>query len=289
MTFSSKFNMTSFLELPSDIFPIYGEISNLKINRNNFALDDIFKIKNLISSNEKLSLFFSNIHEELCNNKFLIIKSGSLNDTTPLITVVAALAKEVFFCERLGGFYDEFETVPFLNEYSRSTNVRHFHTDFSGMNNPPDYVAIQCIKEDPKHPFYGRNQIAVLDEFLNKLELIIEKPTETLLNVKFPCQYKDTVNESTILHKDENNVFIKFHFENIIESMLNEKHKINGEYIHKIAEAIALNVSRDFVLEKGDIAIASNKFCFHRRGECSLDFDKNKCNGREIRTMRFWM
>lgn len=279
--------MSLSLALPLEISQIYDEVSKLNMNRKNFALDDISKIQNLILSNEKLSLFFSQIHTELRHNKFLIIKGGDL-DINSLFTVVSALAKEVFFCERLGGFYDEFETVPFLNEYSRSTDVRHFHTDFSGMNNPPDYVAIQCIKEDPKHPFYGRNQIAILDELLDKLELIIEKPTEKLLNIKFPCQYKDTVNESTILHKEKNNIFIKFHFENIIESLLNESHKINGEYIHKIIEAVALNVSKDFVLEKGDIVIASNKFCFHRRGECSLDFEKNKYYGRKIRTIRFW-
>lgn len=276
------------LEIPSDIFYVYDEISNIKINKNNFSLDNILKVNKLISSNEKINSFFSQIHKELSSNKFLIIK-GRVLDIEPLIAIVSALAREVFFCERLGGFYDEFETIPFIHEYSRSTDARRFHTDFSNMCNPPDYVAIQCIEEDPKHPFYGRNQIVTLENLIDKLELVIPNSIEKLLNVKFPCKYKNEINESAILQKENDEVFIKFHFENIIENLLNESHTINGEYIHNIIETIALNVSEDFVLEKGDIVIASNKFCLHRRGECSLNFDKNKYSGRRIRTIRFWV
>jgi hypothetical protein len=62
-----------------------------------------------------------------------------------------------------------------------------FHTDFSQYPFPPQYLVICCKKPDPRHPFYGRNQVVKFVDILRNVKELSEELYLRLSVLTYPC------------------------------------------------------------------------------------------------------
>jgi len=208
------------------------------------------------------------------------------------ITLAKLLSENIFYQGDDLKYIYEFETQPFQTKtFSSSLSCGAFHTDFWTVDNPPDYVLLQCVEPDPKHPFYSRNQVVLLPLLLTRLEELIPNIMPKLLNISFPHRVKNRVIWVKFLEMHGNNLMVRIHPNYIDESSLEAHHYIGDVAIHHLISNIAQSISFDFVLDSGDILIVSNKLCLHRRNEATVVFQDSlsQWKGRKLNTLRFFL
>lgn len=249
---------------------------------------------NIDNIQEKISLSSLNIVSELkkllIEHDYLIIRDFGTCSVDAL-TLAKLLSKNIFYQGDDLKYVYQFETQPFQNKIlSSSLSCGAFHTDFWTIDKPPNYILLQCVEPDPKHPFYSRNQVVLLSSLLARLEELIPNITSTLLDISLPHRVKNKVLWVKLLDVFENNLIIRIHPNYIDESSFEPKHYFDGVAIHHLISDVAQSISHDFVLNSGDILIVSNKYCLHRRSEASVIFGKNlsQWKGRKLNTLRFF-
>jgi hypothetical protein len=101
-----------------------------------------------------------------------------------------------FYTESLNGWLHTFETQAVATELSEELEPGGFHTDFMFQKEPPRYIALQCIKPDPKYPLYGRNQVVKIDNLINAItkcgvgkDQLRELQIEYVLKVKYISKF----------------------------------------------------------------------------------------------------
>ncbi|MFZ4503761.1 MAG: TauD/TfdA family dioxygenase [Methylovulum sp.] len=232
----------------------------------------------------------SEIKKLLIKHNYLIIR-GFGTPAVDAITLAKLLSKNIFYQGDDLKYVYQFETQPFQTKiFSSSLSCGAFHTDFWTIDNPPNYILLQCVEPDPKHPFYSRNQVVLLLSLLERLEELIPNITSTLLNLSLPHRVKNQVLWIKLLEAHENNLMIRIHPNYIDENSLEPKHYIDGVAVHHLISNVAQSISHDFVLNSGDILIVSNKSCLHRRNEATVIFEESlsQWKGRKLNTLRFF-
>lgn len=178
---------------------------------------------------------------------------------------------------------DKFSVEPFLNldflTLSESSRVGGFHSDFWSATMPPKYTFLQCIKPDPRHPYFGRNQYVKIGDIFESAKLIFGESTSLkIMNHDF--KYKNSNDYEFSFFK---NGITRFH-EHLV---LDEPMKDGVTFISAIRE-IALSKCNDFSLDTGEIAIINNHKGLHRRGEATVSFiEPTVVNSRCLQTVRF--
>ena len=182
---------------------------------------------------------------------------------------------------------------PFAKNISETTREGFFHTDYSAHRAPPAFTVIECKNADPRHPFYGRNQIAHADLVLQKLAQLDPSIVETLLTVSFPFLIGGQTYNIVPLFKarfGEKTVHcFRMHIGYIDTARLSDRHFFFDIPIHSLIEMVAMQVCQDFAIDTGEILLLSNVRCLHRRGAATVAFGKapSEFVGRRIDTWRY--
>ena len=194
---------------------------------------------------------------------------------------------KLFFSDRLGSFVHEFRVLPHSDNLSEQASCGGFHTDFMFQPRPPEFVALLCLRPDPKHPVYGRNQVVHLDAFLERMHSIYGITQEDLLTQKIEYTFPGRAPISlSLLRSFDDRLILSFH------TSLMRKGKVAafGDIpIRNMIEAVCSEVAQDVILDRGDLLIVSNHVALHRRSECTFAFNAEDRSfmSREMATIRF--
>jgi hypothetical protein len=252
------------------------------------TLPNSFSIKEQFS--ESSLLVVREIKNLLLLNNFLIIRDFSVKSDHAMI-LARLLSDKIFYQGDDLKYNYQFEGAPFQTEIlSTSLSCGDFHTDFWSISDVPNYILLQCISPDPKHPFYSRNQVVSVSSLLEKLNLLSNNIMPILDNVSLPYVVKNKIRQIKLLNFHEGKIMIRLHPKYVEENLLEKQHYIDGIPIHHLISDIVQSIADDFVLNASDVLIVSNKFCLHRRGESTVVFDKTftQWKGRILNTLRFF-
>lgn len=195
---------------------------------------------------------------------------------------------KLFYSKRLNGISHQFKVLPYSHNLSEQASCGGYHTDFMFQPSPPEFIALLCIKPDPKHPFYGRNQIVHYDAFVQKMDAFFGVSVQDLLELKVRYKFQDDQPiEIPIVQQYGDHKIFRLH-----TSLMGEESSqlyLKGIPLKNAIEAICSDVAQDVVLDKGDLLIVSNHFALHRRSECTFKFNSDGCTfeSREMSTIRF--
>lgn len=194
---------------------------------------------------------------------------------------------KLFFSTRLGSFLHEFRVLPHSDNLSEQASCGGYHTDFMFQPRPPEFVALLCLRPDPKHPFYGRNQVVHRDAFLERMDSIYGITEGDLLrqdiNYSFPGRPPISL---PILRRLDNRLILSLHTSLMPEGRLPA---FGNLPLKSIVEAVCGEVAQDVILDRGDLLVVSNHTALHRRSECTLAFNAadGSFTSREMATVRF--
>ena len=193
----------------------------------------------------------------------------------------------LFFSTRLGSFLHEFRVLPHSDNLSEQASCGGYHTDFMFQPRPPEFVALLCLRPDPKHPVYGRNQVVHRDAFLKRMGNIYAITEDDLLRQKVDYSFPGRPPISLpILRRLDNRIILSLHTSLMPEGGLPA---FGNLPLKSIIEAVCGEVAQDVVLDQGDLLVVSNYAALHRRSECTLAFNAadGSFTSREMATVRF--
>ena len=260
---NSKYKEYSYLEIETDS-NIFNEICSIKVD------------------------FYETIKLNLKNNKYLIVRNFGTK-LSALVGLVNFLSGGKFFYipNLKKAFVAKFKMRP-TDELSHTLDDGYFHTDYSLHPKTNDFITLQIVKADPKYPFYSRNSIILVEQLIDFLNKYDQNLLNILSTVKFPFDNGKRVVYQEIL--DIENKTIKYHSKLIQDRLLSDKKY--SKYLESIKkfDVICNSLSIDFALDKGDLAILSNKKLLHKRGVASVKYDENLDSfvGREVNSIRFY-
>jgi hypothetical protein len=194
---------------------------------------------------------------------------------------------KLFFSSRLGSFLHEFRVLPHSDNLSEQASCGGYHTDFMFQPRPPAFVALLCLRPDPKHPIYGRNQVVHRDAFLEKMDSAYGITQADLLERRIDYSFPGRAPISLpILQRRDDQLILTLHTSLMPSGNL----AAFGNLPFKMMiDAVCGDVAHDVVLDRGDLLIVSNHAALHRRSECTLAFnaDDRSFTSREMATIRF--
>lgn len=194
---------------------------------------------------------------------------------------------KLFFSKRIGSFVHEFRVLPYSENLSEQATGGGFHTDFMFQPHPPEFTALLCIRPDPRHPFYGRNQVVQRDAFLERMGKIYGIKLTDLLNRPIEYLFPNRPSISRpILQVVNGEPILRLHTSLMPPGRIKS---FDNLPLKHIIEAVCSDVADEFVLDQGDLLIVSNHFALHRRSECSFSYDAHDgtFTSREMATVRF--
>lgn len=212
---------------------------------------------------------------------FLVLKNFG-DSSEKLKNFIIGQGYNLFYSEKLDGWLHTFETKIDSSELSEELESGGFHTDFMFQKKPPRYIALQCIKADPKYPFYGRNQIVKIDHLINEfIKFGIKESEFRELEVEYFLNGE--IYKQKLFDSDFKN--IKYHQKFAINNIILK----NNIKIIELINNVSLSVCSDFVLNSGDLLIIDNYTTLHRRSECSVKYDDERevFESRKMNSVRF--
>lgn len=248
--------------------------------RKEFSIEEEKEILDIISGIERVD----------CFKNVLIIKGMPVLGKDDLRWFIESLiGKFIYIPKReIIPCIDEFSVEPFLNvdflTLSECSRVGGFHSDFWSDTNPPKYILLQCIRPDPRHPFFGRNQYIKTSDIFEAIRILFGNDFLSIF-IKHKFRYKDKYNKYNCALSFFKDGLTRFHEYLVEDGFINDK----VTFISAIHE-IALSRCIDFVLDVGEMAIINNHQGLHRRGEATIDFNfKNdlSISSRCLQTTRF--
>lgn len=230
-----------------------------------------------------LNVDFSQIDQD----GYLVLR-GFGSDAVRLETELCRVSGgKLFFSARLGGFLHEFRVLPHSDNLSEQASCGGYHTDFMFQPRPPEFVALLCLRPDPKHPMYGRNQVVHRDAFLERMDSVYGITEAVLLkqrvNYSFPGQKPISL---PILQRLDDQLILTLHTSLMPGGKLAA---FDNLPLKAMIEAVCSEIAQDIVLDQGDLLIVSNHAALHRRSECTLAFNgaEHSFSSREMATIRF--
>jgi hypothetical protein len=152
---------------------------------------------------------------------------------------------------------------------------------------PPEFVALLCLRPDPKHPIYGRNQVVHRDAFLERMNGVYGITEADLLKKRVNYSFSGRKPISLpILQRLDDQLILTLHTSLMPGGKLAE---FDNLPLKAMIEAVCSEVAQDIVLDQGDLLIVSNHAALHRRSECTLAFNgtEHSFSSREMATIRF--
>lgn len=247
-------------------------------------------LEKVLSVSESLSIEYQQLLDafgkvNISDDVLIISGLDVLADDKLEFFIEAILGRAIFVSKRADVPNVEFFKVePFVEftwgTLSETSRVGGFHTDFWSASCPPNFVLLQCLAEDPKHPYYGRNQYVSVGMLYEAVEKILGRDfvdTLKIINFTYACSGLNS-------YQFDNGKILRFH-----ELLINNIQANNELSWLSIIREIAFSVCYDFVLDKGDVVIFNNHHGLHRRGEASISFGEsiNSYQSRHLNTVRF--
>ncbi len=209
-------------------------------------------------------------------------------DATRLETELCRVSGgKLFFSARLGSFVHKFRVLPHSDNLSEQAACGGYHTDFMFQPRPPEFVALLCLRPDPKHPVYGRNQVVHRDAFLERMNSIYGVTQADLLERKIDYSFsgRAPISLPVLQHLDDR-LILTLHTSLMPTGNLAA---FGNRPLKMMIDAVCSEVAHDVILDRGDLLIVSNHAALHRRSECTLAFNANDRSfaSREMATIRF--
>lgn len=229
--------------------------------------------------------------QSIRNRGYQIIRDFGVN-ITEFEYVFDRISKgKLYHAERIGSICHQYSVEVDSENFSQQMRTGGFHTDFMFQATPPEYIALLCLETDPRHPFYGRNQIVPMSALLNRLKTGFDLSIEDILQRHLPYHFANGQHFSVpLLHKANGGFQFKYHQHLVADSLSQglKKDKTTEAYLAQLHAAM-IDVAEDVCLESGDLLIVSNYHALHRRGECSVSFDdkNNVWQSRKMASLRF--
>ncbi|MBX9753357.1 MAG: TauD/TfdA family dioxygenase [Pseudomonadaceae bacterium] len=196
---------------------------------------------------------------------------------------------QLYYSNRVGVLCHQYSVLPESANFSEQMLCGGFHTDFMFQPHPPAYIALLCLQPDPKHPFYGRNQVVHVQPFLERMQQAFGVSEQDLRDHRLVYDLAERGRfEQPILDDLDGKLIFRFH-----ERLLGKGQMQGGAEtdmsMAAMLHAVMMDVTADICLDRGDLLILSNHHALHRRGECSIEFDgvAGKWRAREMATIRF--
>ncbi len=272
-----------------------NELDDLKRDRFEIDYNSILESKErfdrvIYSKSERLNEFIKQLRNSLKKNNYVIIRNFGI-DVEYFIILNFLLSKKIYFSKRLNAAIINIKIKLNSTDLSESLYNNTFHTDFLFQNVTPDFISLQCTKRDPKYPLYGRNYLVDVNELYWELIKKFSLSEEYLLNLRFPYTFGSKTFWIHVFSKKKEKISARLHLSIIdLKKLQQDKHYFQKISIVELINQLALNLSKDFVLDEGDVVIFSNRYVLHKRGEVSLDFKSlDHYNSREINSMRFFI
>lgn len=247
---------------------------------NNFSEDGFFSAGAINSA-----FLLKNI---LLEKNYVVVRDVGTEDKAGLM-LAKILGGNIFHQGDLGYLYG-FKNHPFERSIlSSSLAAGAFHTDFWARSSAPDYVLLQCVEPDPRHPYYSRNQVALVSDLLDKMYSVIPEMVGALDGIELPYAVGDKTAKVKLIDYIDKKPAMRFHPLYVADNLLDESHFFGGVPVHSLVSIFAQDVAEDFVLNSGDVLVVSNKYCLHRRGEATIKFNGGVSDwcGRKLNTLRF--
>ncbi|WP_421505005.1 TauD/TfdA family dioxygenase [Erwinia rhapontici] len=198
-------------------------------------------------------------------------------------------AGQLHFSGRIGTICHQYSVLPESENLSEQLQCGGFHTDFMFQPEPPAYIALLCLKPDPRHPFYGLNQIVHMKAFLERLHQTFGINDQMLkeASLVYSLPGHGRVEQPMLAELNGKYVF-RFH-EKLLDKEQPFLSDTSGISLSGRLHCIMMDVASDISLDRGDMLILSNHHALHRRGECSIRFDtgSNTWQSREMASIRF--
>lgn len=269
-----------------------NELNNLNLREFKIDLTSLNESKEVFDKNiilnQKINIFIEGLHQLLNKNNFLIIREFGI-DLDSFIFFNFLLSKKIYFSERMNTSLHTFRIKLNSDVLSESLYKYGFHTDFLFQKIIPDTVSLQCVIRDPKYPHLGRNYIVNTKELFFYMMKIFSLTEEYLLQLELPYSFGEKTIWIKVFFQEKNRISMKLHLAMIDLSKLRDEHFINEVSIVELLTQLSLDLSKDFVLDKGDIVIFSNKYTLHRRGEVSLNMKNiDSYTSRKMNSIRFF-
>ncbi|RTE65352.1 taurine catabolism dioxygenase TauD [Amphritea opalescens] len=192
-------------------------------------------------------------------------------------------SSQLYYSERIGSVCHQYHVEVSSNNLSQQMRTGGFHSDFMFQEHPPEYIALLCLQTDPKHPFYGRNQVVAMSPLIQRLHEGFSLSLEALLERQLPYHFTNGQHFNLpLLSNIHGQLQFKYHQHLVTEN------KATSTYIAQLHAAM-IDVAEDVCLNLGDVLILSNHHALHRRGECTVSHDstKNVWNSRKMASIRF--
>jgi hypothetical protein len=196
---------------------------------------------------------------------------------------------QLFYSGRIGAICHRYSVLPESANLSEQLSCGGFHTDFMFQSEPPAYIGLLCLKPDPRHPFYGRNQIVHLQRFLQRMQLLFGINEDDLKRHKLQYDLsKHGRFEQAMLDDFQGKTIFRFH-ELLMDKCLEQSSLVSDMSLPAALHAVLMDVAFDVSLDRGDVLIVSNHHALHRRSECSIAYDdqSGQWRTREMASIRF--
>lgn len=196
---------------------------------------------------------------------------------------------QLYYSSRMETLCYQYSLLPESINLSEQILCGGFHTDFMFQTHPPAYIALLCLRPDPRHPIYGRNQVVHIQPFLERMYQAFGVTEQDLKSHKLVYELAERGQfEQAMLEDLDGKTIFRFH-ERLLEK---------GQILHLVDSNISteamlhtvmMDVMVDICLDRGDMLILSNHHALHRRGECSIAFDgvAGKWRSRNMASIRF--
>lgn len=269
-----------------------SELNNLDLREFKINLNSLIESKKVFDKdiilNKEINIFIKDLSQLLNENNFVIIRNFG-TDINFYIILNFLISKKIYFSERMNASLHTFHIKLQSKALSESLHNNGFHTDFLFQEIIPDTVSLQCLIRDPKYPYLGRNYIVDGEELFFKMIKSFSCTEEYLLRLTLPYTFSEKTIWIKVFFKEGNKISLKFHISMVDLSKLKDEHFIDNVSVVELLNQLSLNLSKDFVLDQGDIVIFSNKYALHKRGEASLDMQSiNEYKSRKMNSIRFF-
>lgn len=170
-------------------------------------------------------------------------------------------------------------------EHAHLLATGSFHTDYFTAPRPPRYVMIQCVRTDPRHPAFGRNQVAVAKEALAALERIAPELAHLARSAEIVLRFGAKAERIKLIEACGEGDILRLPHLHLVKAF----GEASDPRVVELVEAINLAcnaVMDDCVLDVGDVLVLDNHRTAHRRGEASWRLSSGGFEARSIRMMR---
>lgn len=155
-------------------------------------------------------------------------------------------------------------------DYAEKIKGGLFHTDFSSVDDPPDYTILYCIRQDPRAPYFGRNQIARVRDIYDFLDSIDPQLARSTTHIKLPFKIRGPIQWRSPFYFKKSEIAARYHPAFLFREKGFVEDLFDGKPLSEYIEEAAISCCADFSLSTGDALVFSNKFCLHRRSDSAI-------------------